>query len=74
MARALVEDMQTPRKLCNTCIRALDAINSLLSEKSGAGSQGPEIVTESLVLALRKKGYGRGSSGRRVPDQLVVGG
>ena len=57
MARELVENMQTPRKLCNTCVRALDVINSLLSENPGAGSQGPQIVTESLVLALRKKGY-----------------
>lgn len=57
MARELVINMQTPRKLCDTCIRALNAINSLLSRNPGAGSQGPQIVTESLVLAMREKGY-----------------
>jgi hypothetical protein len=48
MARELVENMQTPHKLCDTCVRALDAIDSLLLENSGVGFQGSQIVTESL--------------------------
>jgi hypothetical protein len=55
MARELVENMQTPRKLCDTCVRALDAINSLLLENSGVGFQGSQIMTESLRLALRQR-------------------
>jgi hypothetical protein len=59
MARELVENTQTPRKLCDTCVRALDAINSLLLEygNSGVGFQGSQIMTESLQLALRRR-YG----------------
>lgn len=55
MARELVENMQTSRKLCDTCVRALDAINGLLLEDHEANSQGPQIVTESLALALRQR-------------------
>ena len=54
MAIELVENEQTPRKLCDTCVRSLNAIDHLL-KNSGAGSRGSPIATQRLIRALREK-------------------